>query len=882
MRRLPGLLILVLLVALEPTARAQALRGRRGAQAPPTQPAPAVETPAPQPATVEPFRSAGDRPIDIQHIRLDLKVDLPGKRIDGRATLKLRSLWPISTISLDAVDFEVTGVTLVDGDKKPMRFSHDGKKLLIDLDPAWPAERTASLIIDYRIREPKTGLHFFGPSPAEPEVPLTVWSHGEPTNNRYWFPCVDQPNQRQSTELIVTVAEGFEVLSNGKLLSRQANAAEKTVTFHWLQDKPHVSYLVSLVVGQFDIVAEEWDKLPVLYYVPKGHKDDIARSFGRTREMLAFFSQRFGIHYPWDKYAQVVVEQFIAGGQENTSATTLTERALHDQRALLDNSPDSLIAHELAHQWWGDLVTCRDWAHIWLNEGFASYAEALWDEHSKGADEYAYTIWSKSGPALGGGKARPVVDHRYPTASSMFDGRAYPKGAWVLHMLRRRLGEPAFWKSIQRYGNEQRLRSSETSDFRKTLERQTGRDLERFFYDWTERPGNPVLDIATEFLSDSKQARVAVKQTQAGEAFHFPLTLVFRCSSSTQPIVVEQEVTDKEHTFFVPLPSRPTLIEVDPDQAVLAEIQENKGRDLWQTQLEGGTTVASRLRAARHFASSKVPMEQEHLATALTHEKFWGVQVEIANALGEAGGTICRDALIQGLQHAHPKVRRACADQLRKFHRDATVAAALKAVLEKGDPSYNVEAAALASYAGLQQPDTVAVLSPWLAKPSHNEVLRNAVLNGLGEGQDLSALETLFAWTKRGKPRACRSAALQGLAKLAQTANPTEAQQRQIALAIMACLENEGPRIRLSAISALRDLGRSASPALVALEALGLHDPEELIRDLAKRAGEQIRNQAPVPVELTRLRDELDRLRREHTALEERLNRYEHVERKGQ
>ena len=560
MHRSISLLIFVLLLSLEPTAQGQALRGRRGAQAPPPQPAPAAAAPATQPAAVEPFRTAGDRPIDIQHIRLDLKVDLPQKRMDARATLKLRSLRPITNISLDAVDFQVTGVTLVDNDKKPARFSHDGKKLIVDLDPAWPVDRTASLIIDYRIREPKAGLHFFRPSAAEPEVPLTVWSQGEETTNRYWIPCLDQPNQRQTTELIVTVAEGFEVLSNGKLMSRQANPAEKTVTFHWLQDKPHASYLVTLVVGQFDIVSEEWDKIPVVYYVPKGHKDDIPRTFGRTREMLAFFSQRFGIHYPWDKYAQVVVEQFTAGGMENTSATTLTERALCDQRALLDDSPESLISHELAHQWWGDLVTCRDWAHIWLNEGFASYAEALWDEHSKGADEYAYTMWRKAAPALSGGKARPIVDHRYATPSSMFDSRAYPKGAWVLHMLRKQCGEDGFWKGLQRYGTEQRLRSVETSDFRKTLERVSGRDLERFFYDWTERPGNPVLDITTEFLPDTKQARVAVKQTQSGEAFHFPLTLVFRCPSSAQPLVVEQEVTDKEHTFFVPLPSRPTLV----------------------------------------------------------------------------------------------------------------------------------------------------------------------------------------------------------------------------------------------------------------------------------------------------------------------------------
>src|SRR5262249_34353741 len=273
------------------------------------------------------------------------------------------------------------------------------------------------------------------------------------------------------------VADGFEVLSNGALLSRKEND-NKTVTYHWKQEKSHSSYLVTLVVGQFDVVKEDWHGLPVLYYVPKGRKPDVARTFGRTREMLTFFSKRFGIAYPWEKYAQVVVEQFSSGGMENTSATTLTDRALLDERAFLDSSPDGLIAHELGHQWWGDLVTCRDWSHIWLNEGFATFSEVLWMEHDKGADEAAYLLLQKARSARGGGKDRPIVDRRYTSAVSMFDARAYPKGAWVLHMLRRRLGDDAFWRAMRRYGTEHRLKSVETSDFRKTLERDTGFNLE--------------------------------------------------------------------------------------------------------------------------------------------------------------------------------------------------------------------------------------------------------------------------------------------------------------------------------------------------------------------------------------------------------------------
>src|SRR5262249_36910245 len=275
------------------------------------------------PAVVEPLRTAGDRPFDVQHLRLDLRVDLPKKTVEGIATLRIKSLRGIKHVSLDAVGFEVKKVALTtpERDAAPARFTHDGKKLVVDLDPSWSAGQAGTLRIEYRVVDPKDGLHFFAPGKDDKETPLTVWSQGEPISNRHWFPCVDQPDQRQTTEMAVTVAEGFEVISNGKLLEKKENPNDKTVTFHWLQSLPHPAYLVTLVVGQFDVVREEWDKIPVLYYVPKGEKDKVARTFGRTREMLDLFSKRFGVHYPWEKYAQVVAHQF-GGGMENTSATT--------------------------------------------------------------------------------------------------------------------------------------------------------------------------------------------------------------------------------------------------------------------------------------------------------------------------------------------------------------------------------------------------------------------------------------------------------------------------------------------------------------------------------------------------------------------------------
>ena len=843
----------------------------------------------PSPKPDDPLQTAGERPIDIEHIRLDLNVDLEKQTVRAKATIDFRYFRPIAAIPLDAVGFQVQEVQLQPAGQPamPVTYWHDDAKLTIDLPPeAKPtADAKATLIVKYLVRQPKEGLYFFKPTKAEPNIPYMVWSQGEAITNRYWIPCIDHPDEMQTTEMVVTAPQGFEVLSNGRLLSRKVNA-DRTETFHWKQEKPHVSYLITLVVGKFAVVQEDWKGLPVLYYVPPERKDDVARTFGRTREMLDFFSRRFGIDYPWEKYAQVTVEQFTGGGMENTSATTLTDRALHDERAFLDSDSDGLIAHELGHQWWGDLVTCRDWAHLWLNEGFASFCEVIWAEHHQGKEEGAYLLVGKARAAIAGGKERPIVDRRYTSPRMMFDARAYPKGAWVLQMLRAKLGEELFWKGIRVYGTEHKHQSVETSDLRRTLERVSGINLERFFYDWTERPGHPVLELTTQYLADTKQVRFAVKQTQPGEAFHFTLPIRLTLAqgmSAEKPTRTETlEVRDKEQVFFLRVDEPVVMVEVDPDQTVLAEFHEKHGRDLWANQLLKSKSISCRVRAAKHFGQSKSIADQELLVQAFRSETHWGVATEIAAALGDSGGEVCRDALMEGTKHGHPKIRRACVTQLAKFIGDAKAIAAVRAILQKGDPSYFVEASALSTYAKLQPKDVVETLLPWLARASHNDVIRSAALTGLGESGSLDALDTLISWTQRGKTRSARIAALAALATLSKKASLTEAQRKPVLSAIVAVAQGEGemPAVRRAAVDALREMGQAAASQLDVLEAIRLHDTDEFVQNLARRAIEQIRGNAPVPTEVNRLREELERLRKSNQQLQERLDRWER-ERKG-
>jgi len=829
-------------------------------------------------AAAAPLRVGADRPVDITHIRLDLAVHLEQKEIVGSATLSFTALRPLRSITFDAVDFQTTGVTLAIGDSapQPADFYNDGKKIVITPRAELPTGAAARAKISYAVRRPGTGLHFFGPTVAEPDTPWQVWSQGESITNRHWFPCADHPNERQTTELIATVKTGYEVISNGALLSKKENAGAGTTTWHYKQDKPHVAYLVSLVVGKFAVQREQWRGKPVAYYVPPERADDMQRSFGDTLRMLDFYSERFGYVYPWAKYDQVVVEQFIVGGMENTSATTLNENTLHDAKADIDYSSEPLVAHELVHQWYGDLITCRDWAHLWLNEGFATYFEAVWDEHDNGPDEFAYNMYQKARRALDGGKAKPIVDRRWGDPWDQFDARSYPKGAWVLHMIRNRTGDDRFWKIIRTYTKRHEYGIVESTDFRQVCEEVTGRSFERFFYDWTERPGHPVVDVKYKWVADDKLASVTVKQTQKSEAFHFPVKLEFAIKDRKDPVVTVHEMTEKERSFHVPLPDRPVRFRFDPGFTVLKEEKINQGRDLWIEQLEADPDPIGRIQAAKHLGDAHADTETQALIDALKDEKFWAVQSAICAALGTAGGDKARDALIGAINLEHAKARRRAVESLGKFRDEPTVVAALEPIVTKGDASYYVEVAAIDAYAKLRPDRLRERLEPLLKRPSHKEVVRQTVLRGLAETRDPKTVGVLMEWTKRGKARDCRAAAMGALTRLARNVKLPDATLTEIVDRLSANLSrHETARVRTAAIGALRDLGDVAQPAVGMLSVVADQDPEGRVRTAARHAVDKIRTGTPPQVELGQLRKDLKELKDKNKKLEQRLDAIE-------
>jgi aminopeptidase N len=318
-------------------------------------------------------RYARDRVVDIKHVRLDVSLDLDNKRIEGKVAHTFTPLNDgLTAFELDSVELTIGGVTSASG--TALAHSLSNGRLHIELPAAKNAGEEETVTVEFS-GSPRRGMYFIGPDGDYPWKRLEAWTQGQDEDSRHWFPCFDSPNEKSTSELVVAVPERFFALSNGDLLGVEHDAETATRRFHWRFDVAHSCYLITLAAGELSELRDRWDDVDVTYYVEPGREDAARRALGRTPEMLALFSERFGLRYPYRKYAQVCVAEFIFGGMENTTATTLTDSVLFDARAALDYDVESLVAHELAHQWLGDLQTSRDWGQGWRYEGVATNSE---------------------------------------------------------------------------------------------------------------------------------------------------------------------------------------------------------------------------------------------------------------------------------------------------------------------------------------------------------------------------------------------------------------------------------------------------------------------------------------------------------------------------
>ncbi len=626
---------------------------------------------------------------------------------------------------------------------------------------------------------PDRGLYFLHASPDWPARKEQIWTQGEPEDNHYWFPVFDYPSDKLTTEIRATVPRPFQLLSNGFLLDITEDV--HTRTYHYLQDAPHSSYLVMLAAGEFTVVRDtalvgDTLRIPLEYWVYPERRDDVPRTFGRTPEMIRFFSEYLRVPYPWAKYAQITIQDFQFGGMENTSATTLTDATMIDERAALDYNPDGLIAHELAHQWFGDLVTTEYWNHIWLNESFATYFDALFTEFHRGKEAYTLKMWNNEQAYLREAHTaymRPIVWNRWLYPINMFDSHSYPKGAWVLHMLRDRLGEEAFRRVLHTYLKTFGYGPVETHNLEDIIEATTGQYLDTFFKEWVYSAGHPMLDISYTFDEQQQALSLRITQKQAGflvpEVFHIRLPM--RIVTLEDTLLIEPTIDEREEVLHIPLTLAPEYISVDPENRILDESNVEQPVAAWITLLHDSPYPAARLHAAQVLRQKP---RDEALLLALRDiyqkEKLPEVRLEILRTITTfPPSPSLKSALMAAMLDKEAPVRREALRALSMFEGDPEVMDLARLTAEQ-DLSYAVQAEAVRALARLKAPDAMDYVRAALITPSHREVIRVAALDALAilAPPYEEVQEILQTWLRPSHPTPVRVAAVRLLAHYAK------------------------------------------------------------------------------------------------------------------
>jgi aminopeptidase N len=770
-----------------------------------------------------PFAKAGTPPrterirfFDVKHIKAELTIDTHKREVRGVVTHSLAPLHPYLTrVELDCGPKLKVSKVRTGNRSNQCDFATKDGKLSVKLDKAYGPGDAIDLAIEYS-GSPDRGLYFIIPEPPYPEKRLSFWTQGESEETRDWIPCYDYPNERATTEMIVTAEKPLFVLSNGRLVETKENA-DNTTTYHWKMDVPHASYLMSLAGSDFAVYRDRAGDLPVDYYVAHHVDEATARRFmGKTPAMIQFFGDKTGQPYPYAKYAQVCVPDFLAGGMENITATTMTETALHDEIGALEHDEDPLVSHELAHQWFGDLLTCKDWSHIWLNEGFASYFGPLFTEHDRGDDNFRLEMKGSLDGYLDSDRdyRRPIVESRYEKADDMFDGVTYSKGACVLHALRGLLGEEAWWQGIRDYVAAHKLQVVESDDFRKAMEKASGKDLKWFFDQWVFKAGHPELKVRWHFEDADRTVRVRIEQTQKVDAetplFRLPTTLeITEEPGKTRivPIVIDGAT----HEFVIPMPDRPRMVQIDPQGWLIKELDFEKRDTENLFQLEHAACFLGRLEAGRTLvktAKSK-PQVPAALAAAWKREKSPEGRREMFELLCD-GEEAFRAALIEAARDSVARVRVAAIAGLARLNHDDEAEKVLRSAWADPKEAYGARSHALRGLVGWKVKDADELLAKGLQNPANHHSIAAKALELMLETPGAKSRELAALYSKYGQPEALRSTAIGAFSRLAKD-DPT-LQDVLIELA-----DDHNRSVRYQAWNAVRDL--RVKKALPVLEA---------------------------------------------------------------
>ncbi|MGA9118850.1 MAG: M1 family metallopeptidase [Bacteroidota bacterium] len=794
--------------------------------------APAARTQSLFPVRDSSSGQARDRSYHVVHYKIEVSFDEAKKSVIGRTSITLIPFLPqLRTVDLDAEQLKIDRVTL---DGKAQQFSVLPKELQVSLDKPYRRNDSLTLVIDYTCT-PKHGLYFIGPDTATPDEPRQIWSQGEDMDNHFWFPCYDYPNDKATSELIATVRKSYVVLSNGRLVSVTEDKKHGTKTFHWKQDLPHASYLIMMAAGEYAVLRDSSGSVPLEYYVYPDRVDDARASFAETPKIMKFFNEKIGFPYPWGKYAQVAIHNFMYGGMENTSATTLLDESIQlDSRTRVDQNAVGLIAHEMAHQWWGDVVTCKDWRNIWLNEGFASYFDPLYIEASRGEDAFQFDMYHNQRSAINTDRSlgrKPIV------SIGSYTSNVYSRGSDVLHMLRHLLGDELFYDALRHYITKYQYQSVETYDLKEAIEEATGQNLYWFFDQWLYNAGHPVFDVSYRWSDTARAVLMSVKQTQKIDS----LTGVFRV-----PVDIQVTTPGGTTTYSVGLHSRdtllrfpcaekPSLVLFDKGNWTLKELHFEKSRDEWKYQARKASDALDRFLAIKELEEQPDTDDAvAELCTIAAGDSFHEVRREAVLALGEhkshddAVKKEILTAILDATRDHDPSVRSVALEQLgglKDFQARSVLYAALR------DSSNAVLANDLGALAKVDSTHAADTIASFLKFPSYRNTIANAALSALASIDSNRAIVAAFEMVKPQQHLWGRWSAIRILERYPSV-------RPQLIKELTPLIQDKSAFIRSMAI---RYLGQYGDPALIpALEAIA-SDKENPSSRAAEEAVKRLR-----------------------------------------
>ena len=585
------------------------------------------------------FRESHETTNDLMHTKLEVRFDYAKAYLYGKEWVTLKPhFYATDSVVLDAKGMDIKDVSIVKPNGKTvLKYAYDGMKLRVKLDKTYGRTDQYTLYIDY-VSKPNElkvqgsaaitdakGLYFVNPTGEDKEKPTQIWTQGETEASSVWFVTIDKPNQKTTQEIYMTVPDKYVSLSNGILKSQKKNT-DGTRTDYWKMDDPHAPYLFFMGVGDYSIIKDvPYKGKEVSYYVEKEYAPYAKGIFGNTPEMMKFFSEKLGVDYPWAKYSQIVGRDYVSGAMENTTATLHQESAYQNSRQLLDgNGWEETIAHELFHQWFGDLVTAESWSHLTVNESFANYSEYLWDEYKYGKDfADAHNYDDMLGYVQSGSEAKNLVRHQYKDKEDMFDAVSYNKGGRILHMLRNYIGDDAFFKSLNVYLTQNKFKTGEAAQLRLAVEEVTGKDMNWFWNQWYYGSGHPKLKINYNYDIPGipNTAEVIIEQTQkTGKVFMLPIAVDVYINGKAERYNVWTKTA--KDTFYFKAPSKPELINVDADKILLAEKTDNKSEENFIAQFKYAKNYLDRREAIDFFAKKTMT----YVSKGLT-DKFAGIRL---------------------------------------------------------------------------------------------------------------------------------------------------------------------------------------------------------------------------------------------------------------